>query len=174
MNRAIMFICLLFSVAQIACQDSAPQTTATASPMPQTIVTATPSVSSTAATTNPNEMKTTPSGLKYQDLEVGNGISALMGQTLTVKYVGKLANGKEFEKGKIDYKVGDQDYAKGWNLGIMGGDGIPAMKVGGTRKLIVPPDLGYGDKEAGNGKIPANSTLIFELEILKAQSGSIF
>ena len=174
MNRAIMFICLLFSVAQIACQDSAPQTTAIASPTPQTIATATPATSPTAATTNPNEMKTTPSGLKYQDLEVGKGISALMGQTLTVRYVGKLQNGKEFEKGKIDYKVGDQDYAKGWNLGIMGGDGIPAMKVGGTRKLIIPPDLGYGDKDAGNGKIPANSTLIFELEIIKAQSGSMF
>ena len=174
MNRVIMLSCLLLSMAQIACQDSVPQTTAVTSPTPQTIVTATPATSPTVATTNPNEMKTTPSGLKYQDLEVGNGISALMGQTLTVKYVGKLANGKEFEKGKIDYKVGDQDYAKGWNLGIMGGDGIPAMKVGGTRRLIVPPDLGYGDKEAGNGKIPANSTLIFELEILKAQSGSMF
>ena len=105
---------------------------------------------------------TTDSGLKYQDLKVGDGASPKMGQTVTVHYIGRLENGTEFNNsyslGKpIDFKLGG--VIQGWN------EGLQTMKVGGKRKLWIPSKLAYGP----GGKppaIPPNANLEFDIELL--------
>ena len=105
---------------------------------------------------------TTASGLKYQDLKVGDGATPTMGQTVTVHYIGRLENGKEFNNsytlGKpIDFKLGR--VIEGWN------EGLQTMKVGGKRRLWIPSKLAYGP--AGRPpNIPANANLDFEIELL--------
>lgn len=107
---------------------------------------------------------TTASGLKYVDLKVGDGVSPRAGQTVKVHYIGSLASGKEFEnsytQGKpVDFSIGVGRVIKGWDEGLM------TMKVGGKRRLIIPPNLGYG--ATGNPPtIPPNATLTFEIELL--------
>lgn len=131
---------------------------------------ATPTAAATTpAPAQPGEMKTAPSGLKYQDLEVGTGQRPLLGQTVTVKYVGKLADGKVFEEGKFDFRLGEPDIVKGFNLGIGGGEGIDAMKVDGKRLIVVPPELGYG-KTGNPPKVPPDATISFEIELLKIKN----
>ena len=105
---------------------------------------------------------TTASGLKYQDLKVGDGATPTMGQTVTVHYIGRLENGKEFNNsytlGKpIDFKLGQ--VIEGWN------EGLQTMKVGGKRRLWIPSKLAYGP--AGRPpNIPPNANLDFEIELL--------
>ena len=111
---------------------------------------------------------TTKSGLKYQDLKAGKGAVARSGDTVTVHYTGWLKNGKKFDSSKdrdrpFTFKLGAGKVIKGWDEGVAG------MKVGGKRKLIIPPELGYGNRDVGCGLIPANSTLIFEVELLKVE-----
>ena len=163
MNRTIFVIlgCLLFLLSQLACQNSAVEVASTPAATPQ------PTAAPASA---PGEMKTSPAGMKYQDLVVGTGQRALLGQTVTVKYVGKLADGKVFEEGKFDFKLGEKDIIKGFNLGIAGGDGIDAMKLDGKRLVILPPELGYG-KDGNPPKVPPNATISFEMELLKVQGG---
>lgn len=107
---------------------------------------------------------TTESGLKIQDLRVGDGPSPQPGQTIKVNYVGTLENGKEFDNsykkgGPIDFRIGVGKVIKGWDEGLMG------MKVGGKRKLFIPSKLGYGPM-GSPPNIPPNSNLIFEIELL--------
>jgi hypothetical protein len=106
---------------------------------------------------------TTATGLKYIDRVEGTGPSPQPGQAVTVHYVGTLPDGTQFDssvdKGQpYTFKIGRGVVVKGWDEGIM------SMKVGGKRKLIVPPELGYGGR-ARSG-IPPNSTLLFEVELL--------
>jgi peptidylprolyl isomerase len=114
-------------------------------------------------------MTTTKSGLKYIDQKVGTGDAAVKGATVTVNYTGWLyVNGKRGNKFDssldrnmpFDFKLGARQVIPGWDEGVEG------MKVGGKRELIIPPDLAYGTKAVG-GVIPANSTLDFEVELLK-------
>ncbi|MEK7449610.1 MAG: FKBP-type peptidyl-prolyl cis-trans isomerase [Planctomycetota bacterium] len=115
---------------------------------------------------NPVTMTTT-SGLQYVDTMIGVGEEATSGSTVWVHYTGWLADGgKKFDssvdRGKpYPFTVGVRRVIKGWDEGVCG------MKVGGKRKLIVPPNLGYGEQD--KGVIPPNSTLIFELELIKVQ-----
>ncbi len=107
---------------------------------------------------------TTPSGLKYDDLTVGTGAEAKAGQTVSVHYTGWLTDGKKFDssvdrKQPFEFPLGMGRVIKGWDEGVQG------MKVGGKRKLTIPPGLGYGASGAG-GKIPPNATLIFDVELL--------
>jgi peptidylprolyl isomerase len=106
---------------------------------------------------------TTPSGLKYTDLVVGNGPSPRRGQMAVVHYTGTLTDGTKFDsshdKGQpYSFALGTGSVIKGWD------EGIATMKVGGRRKLVVPPALGYGAR--GNGTIPPNATLDFDVELL--------
>jgi len=109
---------------------------------------------------------TTASGLKYVDTTEGTGAVAQQGKTLTVHYTGTLQNGFKFDssvdKGKpYQFRIGANTVIKGWDEGLLG------MKVGGKRKLIVPPSLGYGAR--AHGDIPPNSTLLFDVELMGVQ-----
>ena len=111
---------------------------------------------------------TTKSGLKYVELKAGNGQVAKAGDTVEVHYVGTLASGKKFDSSRdrnepFSFKLGAGMVIKGWEEGIAG------IKEGGQRKLIIPPELAYGNRDVGNGLIPANSTLIFEVELIKVR-----
>ena len=116
------------------------------------------------------EIITTESGLKYIDHIVGEGDLAVTGAKVDVHYTGWLRTekgekGDKFDSSKdrgqpFSFPLGGGRVIKGWDEGVAG------MKVGGTRELIIPPDLGYGANGAGNA-IPPNATLIFEVELLK-------
>ena len=112
---------------------------------------------------------TTPTGLQYEDTEVGTGAEAAKGQQVTVHYTGWLYNNGE-QAAKFDsskdrndpfvFPLGAGMVIKGWDEGVQG------MKVGGKRTLIIPAELGYGARGAG-GVIPPNATLKFDVELLK-------
>jgi len=110
---------------------------------------------------------TLPSGLKYEDIKVGEGPVADNGMSVTVNYTGWLTDGTKFDssldQGKpFTFSLGGGNVIRGWDEGVKG------MRVGGKRKLTIPPDLGYGAAGAGS-TIPPNSTLVFEVELLKVQ-----
>ena len=103
--------------------------------------------------------------LQIEDLQVGTGAEAKSGQSVSVHYTGTLTNGKKFDSSRdrnetFDFQLGAGMVIKGWDQGVVG------MKVGGRRKLTVPPELGYG---AGGYPpvIPPNSTLIFDIELVE-------
>ena len=102
--------------------------------------------------------------LKIEDLEVGTGAEAQAGQMVTVHYTGWLTDGQKFDSSKdrndpFVVPLGQGMVIKGWDQGVVG------MKVGGKRKLTIPPELGYGARGAG-GVSPPNATLVFEVELL--------
>ena len=106
----------------------------------------------------------TPSGLGIEDMVLGEGEVAAVGQRVTVHYTGWLTNGSKFDSSKdrndpFMFGLGQGQVIRGWDEGVQG------MKIGGKRKLTVPPELGYGARGAG-GVIPPNATLVFEVELL--------
>ncbi len=107
---------------------------------------------------------TTPSGLVIDEIVVGEGAEAAAGQRVSVHYTGWLTDGAKFDSSvdrndPFDFPLGRGHVIPGWDEGVAG------MKVGGKRKLTIPPHLGYGQNGAG-GVIPPNATLIFEVELL--------
>jgi peptidylprolyl isomerase len=105
-----------------------------------------------------------PSGLQYTDIVIGTGKSPQPGQIAVVHYTGWLTDGKKFDssvdRGKpFEFPIGQGRVIKGWD------EGVASMKVGGKRKLVIPPQLGYGERGAGD-VIPSNATLVFEVELL--------
>ncbi|KAK1278641.1 hypothetical protein QJS04_geneDACA021335 [Acorus gramineus] len=130
---------------------------------------------SIAAEQSPCELTVAPSGLEFCDRVVGTGPEATKGQLIKAHYVGRLEDGKVFDssynRGKpLTFRVGAGEVIKGWDQGILGGDGIPPMLAGGKRTLKLPPELGYGMRGAGcrGGTciIPPDSTLLFDVEFI--------
>jgi FKBP-type peptidyl-prolyl cis-trans isomerase len=106
------------------------------------------------------------SGLEFFDIKVGAGEVAVKGKPVSVHYTGWLITGKKFDssldRGKpFPFTLGAGQVIKGWDEGVAG------MKVGGKRQLRIPPDLAYGSRGVGNGLIPPNSALIFDVELLE-------
>ena len=114
---------------------------------------------------DPNrEMQTLDSGLQFQDVVVGTGQVATPGDALSVHYTGWLTDGTKFDSSKdrgqpFEFTLGQGQVIQGWDQGLNG------MRVGSTRRLTIPPELGYGAGGTG-GVIPPNATLIFEVELL--------
>ena len=103
--------------------------------------------------------------ISAQEIQVGSGPEAKNGNTVNVHYTGYLIDGKKFDSSldrgqPFTFTIGAGEVIKGWDIGVSG------MKAGGKRRLIIPPAFGYGDKEVGNGLIPPNSILIFDVELL--------
>jgi len=120
---------------------------------------------------NASQPVVSQTGLKIQDEVVGTGTIAVAGNSVTVNYTGTFTNGKAFDSNvdpafshvqPFSFVLGAGNVIQGWDEGVAG------MKVGGKRKLTIPPELGYGSQD--NGPIPANSTLIFEVELLGVKS----
>jgi peptidylprolyl isomerase len=110
---------------------------------------------------------TTPSGLKYEDIVVGTGASPQSGQNVTVHYTGTLEDGTKFDSSldhgqPFTFHIGVRRVIQGWDEGVM------TMEVGGKRKLVIPPQLGYGAR-GYPPVIPPNATLVFEVELLDVQ-----
>jgi peptidylprolyl isomerase len=109
-------------------------------------------------------MVTTPSGLKYKDEVIGSGPSPKSGQTVSVHYTGMLENGTKFDSSHdrnqpLEFQVDRSAIIKGWHEGVL------TMKVGGKRRLVIPPNLAYA--AAGRPpQIPPNATLVFDMELL--------
>jgi peptidylprolyl isomerase len=147
--RLSIVICLAIS-AFASCTSSPPPPPATPTP------TATPTPA--------------PSKLQYEEIIVGTGARPLFNQTVRVRYTGRLTDGTKVESNEdsfsqpIEFKLGIGKVIKGWEIGIGGGQGIPPMRVGGRRKLTIPPELAYG--KTGSGTIPPNATLIFEVSLI--------
>jgi FKBP-type peptidyl-prolyl cis-trans isomerase FkpA len=107
---------------------------------------------------------TTDSGLQIEEITLGSGDTATAGQFVSVHYTGWLTNGTKFDSSKdrdepFEFSLGERMVIAGWDEGVQG------MKIGGVRKLTIPPQLGYGARGAG-GVIPPNATLVFEVELL--------
>lgn len=140
---------------------------------------ASPEASATLAvspspTTSPKIVKsqTLADGLKIDDEVIGTGATAKAGQTATVNYTGWLSNGTKFDSNvdpafghvqPFSFQLGQGQVIQGWDEGVAG------MKVGGKRILTIPPAIGYGAAGAGNGVIPPNATLTFEVELLSVK-----
>lgn len=115
-------------------------------------------------------METTPSGLSYEDTVVGTGPSPAQGQTCVMHYTGWLwvngAKGAKFDSSHdrgqpFQFPLGMGRVIKGWD------EGVASMRVGGKRTLLIPAQLGYGERGAAGGKIPPGATLLFEVELLR-------
>ena len=134
-------------------------------PNPSLFTMASEKTSSNSSPINGSEIgssQVTSSGLKITELTIGDGQEANPGNNVSVNYRGTLDNGKEFDssygRGPFEFSLGAGMVIKGWDEGVAG------MKVGGKRKLVIPPELGYGSR--GIGPIPPNSVLTFEVELL--------
>jgi len=150
--KTLIFVITLLALASLVAAQTAPAQKAAAKP-----ATAGP----TKITGEPTK---TASGLEYWDIKVGTGAVAQSGQRVKVDYTGWLTNGKKFDSSvgtgrPFDFMLGASQVIKGWDEGVAG------MKVGGKRQLRIPPDLAYGAK-GYPGVIPANSTLIFDVQLV--------
>jgi len=148
------FAAMLATVALLGCIDDPPQPKA---PVDDDDPPAEPAAS-TSASAAPH------AGLKIEDVVVGTGVAAKTGDAVRVHYVGKLVDGTVFdssiERGTpFTFILGDGKVIRGWEIGVVG------MRVGGKRKLTVPPELGYGPT-GSPPNIPPNATLLFDIELL--------
>jgi FKBP-type peptidyl-prolyl cis-trans isomerase len=110
-----------------------------------------------------SDWQTISAGLQYQDIKMGDGAYAVPGTTVTVHYIGMLADSTVFDSSRqrgepFTFRLGYGEVIEGWDKGVVG------MQPGAVRRLVIPPTLGYG--ASGAGPIPGNATLHFEIEML--------
>ncbi|WAL60942.1 FKBP-type peptidyl-prolyl cis-trans isomerase [Thermocoleostomius sinensis] len=171
----IMLACAVFLVVAqltqrgseaIAAQLAEPPSISTTTAANSTLIAQASSTDATDLMQEENqEIITTPSGLRYIDLQEGDGAMPQSGQNVTVHYTGTLEDGTKFDSSRdrnrpFSFRLGAGQVIRGWD------EGLSTMKVGGQRRLIIPPELGYGARGAG-GVIPPNATLIFDVELLR-------
>jgi FKBP-type peptidyl-prolyl cis-trans isomerase len=162
----------LFTLINGTSATSTPATTASAQPAAQADQATNPTTNPTTATAPKTSMEipANVTQLEGKDTVVGTGETAAAGDTVTVQYVGMLTDGTVFDASKnhgtagFTFKLGAGQVIKGWDEGVAG------MKVGGTRELVIPASLAYGSQSVGS--IPANSTLVFQVELLDVKKGS--
>lgn len=118
------------------------------------------------------EFTAAANGMKWRDDVVGSGKSPSKGEEISAHYTGRLTNGTKFDSSldrgpPLTFEIGIGQVIKGWDVGILGSqaDGIPPMKTGGKRTLVIPPEMAYGARGAG-GVIPPNATLEFDVELV--------
>ena len=144
---AVLILTVAFALGQTAAKQSTP----TARP------------NTNAPTKVTGEGVKTASGLQYWDIKVGTGTEAKNGDHVKVHYTGWLTSGKKFDSSvggaPFEFAIGKGDVIKGWDEGVTG------MKIGGKRQLRIPPDLAYGER-GYPGAIPANATLIFDIQLV--------
>lgn len=156
---ALMCLIALFSLAACGDEDAPAENTEAGAEEDEDVTEASAECS--------EEVVTTESGLQIEDIECGEGDEAETGQLVSVHYVGTLEDGTQFDSSRergepFEFPLGGGQVIQGWDEGVVG------MKVGGLRRLTIPPELGYGQAGAGE-VIPPNSTLIFEIELLEVQ-----
>jgi peptidylprolyl isomerase len=168
-----LIICGMLAALLLAgCSPSNTSTTSTAATAPSAITQPQTDLTKGTAMTYPGDSTqvqpvTTSSGLQYIDMEVGTGASPKKGDNVSVHYTGYLLNGKKFDSSvdrgqPFTFPIGMGRVIRGWD------EGVSTMKIGGKRKLIIPPELGYGEDGAG-GVIPPNAQLIFDVQLLGIQ-----
>jgi FKBP-type peptidyl-prolyl cis-trans isomerase len=163
MRPALVIFLLLLSacaparapVAEVTIPEAAPAAPVVDAPVPR------------PAAVRRSAVTVTETGLTIEDLRVGTGAEAKAGDTVTVHYVGTLPDGAKFDSSRdrgtpFEFKLGAGQVLKGWDEGVVG------MKIGGLRRLTIPPRLGYGARGAA-GVIPSNATLVFEVELLEVR-----
>lgn len=158
MNKAFIPLTILVLALSLTACTQQPQE----SPAPQTQSLSSPAVQG-AQNMQPSQQATE---LKIEDVTVGSGDEAVAGKEVTVHYTGTLTNGQKFDSSKdrnqpFTFTLGAGQVIEGWDKGVAG------MKIGGVRKLTIPPEMGYGPRAIG--PIPANSTLLFDVELLKVE-----
>jgi len=155
---ALVLLAAFYSAHNVLAQTTPPKPATQTAPAKKSATT--PSKSATSAA----DYVTTASGLKYHDIVVGKGAEAKPGDRVACHYTGRFTNGKVFDsstgRGPYEFTLGRGEVIKGWDEGVTG------MRVGGKRKLIVPPNLAYG-AQGMPGAIPPNSTLVFLVELSK-------
>lgn len=166
-SLGVMLVCLVVLVVSQVTTGQKSVAIASELPKAQAVIATATENNNPSASDNMSEANavTTPSGLKYIDIQEGTGATPTTGQTVTVHYTGTLEDGTKFDSSRdrgrpFSFKIGVGQVIKGWD------EGVGTMKVGGRRQLIIPPDLGYGARGAG-GVIPPNATLNFDVELLK-------
>ena len=167
--RSVIFVALATGLGAAGCTQSTSTTTTTVTPTvaPAAVPVGAEGDASEIARTrfdaslkiHLDSMTRRASGLYVQDLVTGNGAVAARGRSVVVRYTGWLPTGKQFDAGEITVTLGQNKTIRAWEEGLLG------MRVGGKRKLVVPPNLGYGNR-AGGDQIPPNSVLVFEMEAM--------
>lgn len=159
-NLAVLCSVAILIAASTACTKKSAETTSSSSAITSTGTTAATAPTGATPTYGP------VTELKTEDLKVGTGAEATAGKTVSVHYTGWLTNGTKFDSSldrnqPFTFTLGSGQVIKGWDQGVAG------MKVGGKRRLLIPPQLAYGDR--GVGPIPPKSTLVFEVELMNVE-----
>ena len=162
MHKRFIGLCLAASVLAAGCYDSAQKTDSVSSEATSSTTSAVPNTADGSG----GKVHKLASGLIYEDVVVGSGKMAEPGMNVSVHYTGTLTNGEKFDSSvdrgtPLKFQLGAGRVIQGWEEGIKG------MRIGGKRKLTIPPDLAYGP--SGSGPIPPNATLLFDVELVDVQ-----